>query len=82
MPIGIAAIAVSLVLIGIHLMTLSQQVSAGTNGGIVYNPRTGVYTDLSGTGPEGEALRHNAFSSGAVCPIHQLGWFGTSTSRK
>ena len=82
-PIGTAAVLVALVILGMHLLTLSQQASAATNGGIVYNPRTGAYSDLSGNEvSEGDAVQSNLLSSGALCPIHQLGLFGASTSRR
>jgi hypothetical protein len=82
-PIGIAAAAVFLILLGTHLTTLSQQASAATSGGIVYNPRTGAYVDLSGNEvSEGDAVQHDLLSSGILCPIHQLGLFGFGTSRR
>ena len=82
-PIGITAIVVALVVLSIHLLTLSQQASATTTGGIVYNPRTGAYSDLSGNEvAESDAVQTSLLSSGALCPIHQLGLFGTSASRQ
>ncbi len=82
LPIGITAIVVAVVVLGMHLLTLSQQASASTAGGVVYNPRTGAYSDLAGNQvTEGEAVQGSLLSTGALCPIHQLGLFGTSASR-
>jgi hypothetical protein len=67
---------VLVLVIGIHLATLSQQASAFT-GSITYTseglPIATVQSDTS-------QLHQNILASGAFCPIHSLGLFGVGSS--
>lgn len=78
LPVGVAALVVLVIVIAIHLLTLSQQASASTLSGVASYTAEGV--PVTSPTSASDEIQQNILASGALCPIHSLGFFGTGTS--
>jgi hypothetical protein len=83
LPIGVASLAVLLTVLGVHLLTLSQQ-AAAASGADVIGASSRYYTGQPAIGGQSSNrdsdLQQGLLASGVLCPIHSFGLFGVESN--